>query len=37
MTPSMIELGGDKFDLKELLRLTSFPDMSVVEGNDGSI
>lgn len=34
MTPWMIELGGDTFDLKELLRLNSFPDISVVEEND---
>lgn len=30
----MIELGGDTFDLRELLRLNSLPDLSVVEENE---
>jgi hypothetical protein len=29
----MIELGGERFDLRELLRLNSLPDMSVAEEN----
>lgn len=34
ITQWMIELGGDIFDLKELLRLNSLPGFSVVEEND---
>jgi hypothetical protein len=34
LTQWMVELGGDTFDLRELLRLNSLPDLIVVEEND---